>query len=66
MLVGTMVDIGLRRRPLDDMAALLHREDNTGTSPPAPPQGLYFAAVVYPPDLFAEPAREQHAALHLA
>ncbi|MEA2724723.1 MAG: tRNA pseudouridine38-40 synthase [Gemmatimonadales bacterium] len=66
MLVGTMVDIGLQRRPLEDMAALLRREDNADTSPPAPPQGLYFAAVVYPPELFAESAREQDAALHLA
>jgi tRNA pseudouridine38-40 synthase len=66
MLVGTMVDIGLGRRPLEDMAALLGREDNADTSPPAPPQGLYFAAVVYPPELFADPRGEPHAALHLA
>jgi tRNA pseudouridine38-40 synthase len=66
MLVGTMVDIGLGRRPLEDMAMLLRREDNAETSPPAPPQGLYFAAVVYPPELFADPAGEPHAALHLA
>jgi tRNA pseudouridine38-40 synthase len=66
MLVGTMVDIGLGRRPLEDMGVLLRREDNTDTSPPAPPQGLYFAAVVYPPELFADPAGEPHAALHLA
>jgi tRNA pseudouridine38-40 synthase len=66
MLVGTMVDIGLGRRPLEDMAALLRREDNADTSPPAPAQGLYFAAVVYPPELFVDPAGEPHAALHLA
>jgi tRNA pseudouridine38-40 synthase len=65
MLAGTMVDIGLGRRPLEDMAALLRREDNAGTSPPAPPQGLYFAAVVYPPELFADSPGEPHAALHL-
>ena len=66
MLVGTMVDIGLQRRPLSDMAALLARGDNLATSPPAPPQGLYFAAVTYPPDLFADARGERHAALHLA
>jgi tRNA pseudouridine38-40 synthase len=66
MLVGTMVDIGLGRRPLEDMAVLLRREDNADTSPPAPPQGLYFAAVVYPPELFADLAGEPHAALHPA
>jgi tRNA U38,U39,U40 pseudouridine synthase TruA len=61
-----MVDIGLGRRPLEDMAVLLRREDNADTSPPAPPQGLYFASVVYPPELFAELAGEPHAALHPA
>jgi len=53
MLVGTMVDVALRRRPLPDMEALLGRDDNSETSPPAPPHGLYFAAVTYPPELFA-------------
>jgi tRNA pseudouridine38-40 synthase len=62
MLVGTMVEIGLNRRPLDEMAALLGRTDNQSTSAPAPPQGLYFASVVYPPELFAEAFVEPHAA----
>jgi tRNA pseudouridine38-40 synthase len=66
MLVGTMVDIGLGRRPLEDMTALLQRGDNQATSPPAPPQGLYFARVNYPPELFADAAGEPHAAVHLA
>ncbi|MBA3444492.1 MAG: tRNA pseudouridine(38-40) synthase TruA [Gemmatimonadales bacterium] len=66
MLVGTMTDIGLGRRPLSDMAALLERQDNGTTSAPAPPQGLYFVSVVYPPELFTEPAREPHAAVQPA
>jgi tRNA pseudouridine38-40 synthase len=66
MLVGTMIDIGLRRRPLEDMDGLLRRGDNQATSPPAPPQGLYFAAVTYPPELFADAAGEPHAAVRLA
>ena len=66
MLVGTMAEIGLGRRSLGDMAALLARRDNQNTSAPAPPEGLYFAAVVYPPELFADPVGEAHAAVHLA
>lgn len=66
MLVGTMVDVGLGRRPLEDMTALLRRGDNQATSPPAPPQGLYFVAVTYPPELFVEPAGAPRAAVHLA
>ena len=48
MLVGTMVDVGLDRRPLADIETLLERGDNSETSPPAPPQGLYFVAATYP------------------
>jgi tRNA pseudouridine38-40 synthase len=47
-LVGTMVDIGLGRRPLDDMATLLTATDNQATSPPAPAEGLFFVAAEYP------------------
>ena len=52
MLVGTMVDIGLGRRPAGDMTVLLDRTDNADTSPPAPPQGLYFVAAAYPSGCF--------------
>ena len=52
-LVGTMIDIGLGRRPIDDMATLLESGDNQATSPPAPPQGLYFVAAEYPDECFA-------------
>jgi tRNA pseudouridine38-40 synthase len=63
--VGTMVDVALGRRPIDDMAALLRREDNGDTSPPAPPQGLYFVAASYPPELFVDPVGEPRAAVYL-
>jgi tRNA pseudouridine38-40 synthase len=61
MLVGTMVDVGLGRRPLADVEALLERGDNQETSPPAPPQGLYFVAAAYPAELFADEPEESHA-----
>jgi tRNA pseudouridine38-40 synthase len=66
MLVGTMTDIGSGRRAPSDMAALLDSRDNQNTSAPAPPQGLYFASVVYPPELFVEPVGEPHAAVRQA
>ena len=53
-LVGLMVDIALGRRPPTDLSTLLAATDNQAASPPAPPQGLYLAAVRYPPDLYAE------------
>ncbi len=61
MLVGTMIDIGMGRRQLKDMGELLDSDHNQSTSAPAPPQGLYFDSVVYPPELFA-PSDETHAA----
>lgn len=63
MLVGTMVDVGLGRRPADDVSRLLASRDNAETSPPAPPEGLYFVSALYPPSAFAAPTEERHAAL---
>jgi tRNA pseudouridine38-40 synthase len=54
MLVGTMVEVGLGRRPLSDIEMLLEREDNQRTSPPAPAEGLYFVAASYPPELYLQ------------
>jgi tRNA pseudouridine38-40 synthase len=64
MLVGTMVDVGLGRRPLSDIELLLERGDNQATSPPAPPQGLYFVAAAYPPASFAAAELLTEAAIH--
>ncbi len=56
MLAGTMVAIGLGRRPLADMAALLARGDNLETSPPAPAEGLYFMSATYPRESYSDRA----------
>ena len=50
-LVGTMVDVALGRREEGDMALLLRAEPGQRaltTSRPAPPRGLFLAAVTYP------------------
>jgi tRNA pseudouridine38-40 synthase len=52
MLVGTMVEIALERRPMADLDRLLAREPGTRTSPPAPPHGLYFVTACYPDEWF--------------
>lgn len=56
-LVGTMVEIGLGRRPVEDMVTLLRSTDNHGTSQPAPAEGLYFAAAAYPEECFLRTAQ---------
>jgi len=51
-LVGTMVNVGMGRRPLEEMAALLlDPEPGVVTSPPAPAQGLFLTHVEYPDPL---------------
>lgn len=47
-LVGSMVDVGRGRRPLEDISALLASQSDAATSPPAPPEGLYFVSARYP------------------
>jgi tRNA pseudouridine38-40 synthase len=46
-LVGTMMDVALRRRPVSDMDQLLNQPGDLETSPPAPPEGLFLAGVSY-------------------
>lgn len=54
MLVGTMVDIGLGRRPESDMGHLLTLDHNAETSAPAPAAGLSFVEARYPDDVFLD------------
>lgn len=51
-LVGTMLDIGSGRRPLEDMARLLTAPDNGEVSVPAPAHGLFLDHVDYPLHLY--------------
>lgn len=53
-LVGTMVEIARGRRPLQDFSLLLSGGGTgLGTSPPAPPRGLFLSRVVYPEALWS-------------
>jgi len=49
-LVGTMVDIGMGKRGLEDLSELLSGSERVRTSNPAPPQGLFLHRVRYPGD----------------
>jgi tRNA pseudouridine38-40 synthase len=53
MLVGTMADIGLRRRAPSDMQRLLELDPTVRTSAPAPAAGLCFMAAEYPAEWYA-------------
>ena len=54
-LTGTMIDVALGRRPLEDVARLLVSHSELITSPPAPPEGLFLHRVTYPGDEVAGP-----------
>ena len=55
-LVGTMLDIGTGKRPVDAMLRLLDSDDNREVSPPAPAHALYLERVDYPPELYLDVA----------
>jgi tRNA pseudouridine38-40 synthase len=46
-LVGTLVEVGLRKREPASIAQLLAEGDRTKAGPTAPPQGLTMAKVFY-------------------
>ena len=52
ILVATMVDAALGRRPEDDLERLLNQDPAVRASPPAPPHGLYFVRADYPDHWF--------------
>lgn len=54
-LVGTMVEIGLGRRPETGMSELLALDHNHHTAPPAPAAGLSFVEAWYPETIWAGP-----------
>jgi tRNA pseudouridine38-40 synthase len=54
-LVGTLVEIGRGTRPVSDIPRMLAEEPGLETSPPAPPEGLFLAAVRYPPGRYLSP-----------
>lgn len=54
-LVGTMVEVGLGRRPAGTIARLLEAPVNRDTAAPAPPQGLFLEHITYPPTLYLSP-----------
>jgi tRNA pseudouridine38-40 synthase len=56
-VVGTLVEIGLGRRPPEDLGSLLRSDTKLETSPPAPPGGLFLSAVRYPAGTYEAPAR---------
>ncbi len=56
-LVGTLVEIGLGRRPPEDMRRLLEGAEGFRTSVPAPAAGLFLSRVDYPEGAYVpEPA----------
>ena len=49
-IAGTLVEVGLGKRPADDVRSLIASRDRTAAGPTAPPQGLYLVRVDYGED----------------
>lgn len=49
VLVGTMLEVATGRRDVDEFVRLLDGADRRRAGETAPPHGLYFASVSYPP-----------------
>jgi tRNA pseudouridine38-40 synthase len=56
-IVGTLVEVGLGRRPAAWMAEVLAGRDRRRAGPTAPAHGLYLLSVRYPEPLFPGRAR---------
>ncbi|QDT15968.1 tRNA pseudouridine synthase A [Alienimonas californiensis] len=46
-IAGTLAEVGMGKRPPEDVAALIASRDRTLAGPTAPPQGLYLVRVDY-------------------
>ena len=51
-LVGTVMDVAVGRRALDDVTVLLHADTNDDVSVPAPAHALFLDRVRYPDELY--------------
>jgi len=47
-MVGTLLEVGLGKRPPESLKAILETQDRRLAGPSAPPQGLYFVEAAYP------------------
>jgi tRNA pseudouridine38-40 synthase len=57
-LVGTMVEIGLGKRPPEDLLQVIESRERSLAGPTAPARGLFLARVFYPPEFSLELGEE--------
>jgi len=53
-IVGSLVEVGLRRKEVDWISSVLEAKDRTKAGPTAPAHGLFLVRVKYPPSIQLE------------
>ena len=54
-IVGTLVEVGRGRQPIEWMGRVLASRDRAMAGPTAPPEGLFLVGVIYGESLAANP-----------
>jgi len=53
-IVGTLLEIGFKKRAVEDMESIIKSRDRSQAGFSAPAKGLYLTEILYPQDLFID------------
>jgi tRNA pseudouridine38-40 synthase len=53
-IVGTLLEIGLGHRPVEDMHRLIASKDRVQAGKAAPAKGLFLSQIEYPSDIYLD------------
>tara|TARA_A100001015_G_scaffold125376_1_gene138929 strand:+ start:273 stop:1043 length:771 start_codon:yes stop_codon:yes gene_type:complete len=57
-IVGTLLEIGLKKRPLEDMKLIIESKDRSKAGFSVPAKGLFLTKIIYPSNLYLNNEKE--------
>ena len=51
-IVGTLLEIGLKKRPIQDMKLIIESKDRSKAGFSVPAKGLFLTKIIYPSNIF--------------